>query len=108
MVGWGARGEKGRDIHHRQDTFVVKTPPIRGPATEATPKIAPRNPVHIGRFCSGTLCMIITIAPEETPADPSPAMARPRMKAVEFGAAPQITEPSSKRPMTARKTYFGE
>ena len=86
----------------------MNTPPIRGPATEATPKIAPRNPVHIGRFRSGTLCMIMTIAPEKTPADPSPAIARPRMKAVELGAAPHRTEPSSKRPMTVRKTYLGE
>jgi hypothetical protein len=37
------------------------------------------------------------------PADPSPAMARPTMKATELGAAPQMAEPTSKRKMAARK-----
>lgn len=38
----------------------------------------------------------IRIAPEKTPAEPSPATARPMIKAVEVGAMPQMKEPSSK------------
>ena len=34
--------------------------------------------------------------PEKIPADPRPAMARPTIKATEFGATPQSSEPSSK------------
>lgn len=38
---------------------------------------------------------IITV-PENRPADPKPATARPMIKAVEVGAEPQIAEPISK------------
>jgi len=50
----------------------------------------------------------MTIAPEKMPADPNPATARPMIKAVLFGAAPQIAEPISKRATTVRKTILGE
>jgi hypothetical protein len=49
---------------------------------------------------------MMTITPEKTPAEPKPAMARPRMKQMEFGAAPQRVEPISKRAMAVRKTTF--
>jgi hypothetical protein len=39
---------------------------------------------------------MIKIAPEKIPAAPTPATARPIMRAVEFGATPQISEPISK------------
>lgn len=45
--------------------------------------------------------------PLVTPALPSPAIARPMMNAIEFGAAPQMVDPISKIPMTVKKTYFG-
>ena len=45
--------------------------------------------------------MIIT-DPEKIPAEPSPAIARPRINAVEFGAAPQTADPISKTPIAAR------
>jgi hypothetical protein len=51
---------------------------------------------------------MITITPHITPAEPNPAMARPTMKAVEVGAAPQIADPSSKNKIPDRKTHFGE
>lgn len=38
----------------------------------------------------------MSIAPENIPADPRPAIARPAMKTDELGAAPQMTEPTSK------------
>jgi hypothetical protein len=47
-----------------------------------------------------------TMTPAKTPAEPAPATARPRMKAVEFGAAPQRTEPASKRIRAATKTIL--
>lgn len=40
--------------------------------------------------------------PEKIPAEPSPAMARPMIKAVEFGAAPHTADPISKIPMAIR------
>lgn len=39
---------------------------------------------------------MMIIAPEKIPADPRPAMARPMMKTIELGAAPQIADPTSK------------
>jgi hypothetical protein len=39
---------------------------------------------------------MIKMAPEKIPAAPTPATARPIMSAVEFGATPQINEPTSK------------
>lgn len=42
--------------------------------------------------------------PERTPAQPIPDMALPRIRAIEFGAAAQITEPTSKSPRAARYT----
>ena len=41
--------------------------------------------------------------PERMPPDPSPAMVLPRMKATEFGAAPQRAEPASNSRMDIRK-----
>lgn len=48
------------------------------------------------------------IPPFMIPAEPTPAMARPMMNVTEFGAAPQMTEPTSNIKMTAKKVYFGE
>lgn len=45
--------------------------------------------------------MIMT--PEKMPAPPTPAIARPMIKAIEFGAAPQITEPISNRATVHKK-----
>ena len=70
--------------------------------TEAMPKIAPTMPCHNGLLCNGTVLTIMMIAPEKTPDDPQPAIARPTMKEVELGAAPQMAEPISNRPMQQR------
>src|SRR3569833_1240519 len=44
--------------------------------------------------------------PPCTPPAASPAMARPMIKATEFGAAPQIAEPISHKSTAAKKVYF--
>jgi hypothetical protein len=49
------------------------------------------NPVQAER-AQGTLT-----TPDMMPPDPKPAIARPRMKAIELGAAPQRAEPVSNR-----------
>ena len=43
-------------------------------------------------------------APDMIPEEPKPAMARPTMKEVELGAAPQMADPTSKRKTADRKT----
>ena len=81
---------------------------MTGPSTDDIPKAIPKMDVKIGRLRKGTSGSIIIIPPEKIPADPSPAMARPMMKAVELGAAPQMAEPASKMTMEKRKTDLVE
>lgn len=69
---------------------------MRGPMIEAMPNMDPMRPTYMGLFSSGTICVRISDEPEKMPAEPMPATARPIMKAVELGAAPQIAEPTSK------------
>ena len=40
--------------------------------------------------------IMISMVPEKMPADAMPALARPMIKIVELGAAPQMAEPISK------------
>lgn len=47
---------------------------------------------------------MIIIAPEKIPADPTPAIARPRIKDGELGAAPQRVLPTSKMMTHDKKT----
>lgn len=51
---------------------------------------------------------MINIAPEKIPADPMPETARPTIRVVELGAAPQSTEPSSKMATATRNTSLTE
>ncbi len=44
--------------------------------------------------------------PDWTPPAPRPAMARPMMKAIEFGAAPQMAEPASNSMTAIRKVVL--
>jgi len=64
-------------------------------------------PVYIGRLWRGTALTIITIAPENIPHEPRPAIARPVMKTFEEGAAPQMTEPTSKIAMQVSQITLG-
>lgn len=50
----------------------------------------------------------MTVAPENIPVAPMPATARPTMNTVEFGAAPQMAEPTSKTTTAVRKTVLVE
>lgn len=52
--------------------------------------------------------MMIIMVLEKTPAELRPAMALPTIKAGEFGAAPQTTDPTSNNAMAVRKTHFSE
>ena len=45
-------------------------------------------------------------APENIPAAPRPATARPTIKAVELGETPQMRDPISKIAMPVRKTHL--
>jgi hypothetical protein len=80
---------------------------MRGATTDEIPKRLPMKPVIIGRFCSGTASVMSTITPEKMPQEPSPAIALPIMKAVEFGAAPHIADPISNNTMAMRNTHLG-
>jgi hypothetical protein len=67
-----------------------------GPATLAMPNIEPTRPVYIGLLSNGTLWVIIKIDPENKPAAPRPATARPQIRPTEFGVTAQTNEPTSK------------
>jgi hypothetical protein len=66
------------------------------------------NPVYMGRLTSGTEYAMMMSAPEKIPALPTPATALPMIKAMEFGATPQIRLPSSNMEIAMRKTYLIE
>jgi hypothetical protein len=51
---------------------------------------------------------MIIMLPVKRPAEPRPAMARPRMKIIEVGATPQIAEPASKMTRNVIKVHFVE
>ena len=82
--------------HHLHETWSVKAPPISGQATDAIPYILPNSAPYFALFSSGTEQAMVTKLPAKIPAEPTPAIARPMINAVEFGAAPQINEPTSK------------
>ena len=75
---------------------------------EATPKIEPMAPIYTGRLCRGTTCVMRIVEPENIPAFPRPAIARPTMKATEFGAVAHTRDPISNITIEARKTFFVE
>ena len=75
---------------------------------DARPNVAPRKPIHLGRFCNGIKSTKITIAPVKVPALPVPAIARPTMKDGEVGEAAQTMEPISKIRMTVMKVHLAE
>lgn len=80
----------------------MNAPPMSGPHTDAIPYILPKNAPYFALFTSGTEHAIMMKLPENIPADPRPAIARPMIKAVEFGEIAQIKEPISKIKMETR------
>jgi hypothetical protein len=83
--------------HHLQVAFSVNAPPMNGPAIAATPNTADIIPRCIGLRSSGIILLTIRSPPEKMPEAPKPAIARPRIKASEFGAVVQISDPVSNR-----------
>ncbi|KAK5636419.1 hypothetical protein RRF57_012130 [Xylaria bambusicola] len=61
----------------------------------------------MGRFRRGTMVIMIMVTPEKIPAPPRPAIARPTMKTMEFGAAPQMTDPTSNKATVIKKVLAG-
>jgi hypothetical protein len=51
---------------------------------------------------------MMIVVPEKIPAEPIPAMARPTMKAWEFGAPPQRADPTSNMVIAMRNIVFVE
>ena len=86
----------------------MSTPPSRGPTTDEIPTAVAMKPPYTDRLWSGTDCATITTAPENIPADPIPAIARPIIKVVEVGAAPQRADPASKMTVADTNTHLGE
>jgi hypothetical protein len=72
------------------------------------PNTPPKSPEYKGSRWRGLVCTRIIIAPENIPDEPSPEIARPMIRAVEFGAAPHSVDPASKMPMASKKTYLTE
>ena len=54
------------------------------------------KPISTGRFFGSALKATMLVPPTDMPAPPTPAMARPTIRAVLFGAMPQIRLPTSK------------
>lgn len=81
--------------NQRQDTLYVKTPPSKGPTTLAMLKTLNTRAVYIARFSSGMEKATMINMPEEMPAAPILATARPTMRAVDLGATPQVRELNS-------------
>lgn len=79
-----------------------------GPRTEDIPNATPNMETKRGRLLKGTSGIVIIMPPEKMPADPKPAIARPRMKAVELGAAPHSADPTSKITIESKKTHLVE
>jgi hypothetical protein len=80
----------------------VKAPTSNGPIIEDMPKMDPIIPTNAGSFPNGTTATRRMTDPENIPALPIPARARPIINAFEFGAAPHTTEPTSKRAIAER------
>ena len=98
----------GSSVFEARGRLTVNTPPSKGPATDAIPHIPPIAPIKVGLLCSGTTCARMIRAPENKPAAPTPAMARPTMSPMLDGVTPQRSDPSSKMLMDVIKTYLIE
>jgi hypothetical protein len=72
----------------------VKTPPKIGPTMLDTPNMLDNAAIYNGRLRNGTANAMIVIPPENKPAAPDPATARPTMRTFELGATAQMIEPT--------------
>jgi hypothetical protein len=99
LLDWLLDAEKG---------LTVNTPPSNGPATDAIPHMPPRAPMKVGLLCSGTTCARMIRAPENMPAAPIPAIARPTISPILDGVTPQTKDPNSNMLIDVMKTYLIE
>ena len=65
--------------HHLQLTLLVNAPPKTGPKQVARPNTLTTKLRYIGLFTRGTVYLTIPKAPWNSPAAPTPAIARPKM-----------------------------
>jgi hypothetical protein len=89
-------------------TLSVNVPPNTGPRTLERPAAKPKKDVYTGRFRRGMSGRMIIMPPVKIPADARPVIARPMMKALEFGAAPHSAEPASRMTREVRYAHFVE
>lgn len=115
--------------HHRQEAFVMNTPPSGGPRAVALAVKIPIAPLTAGLSRRGNAYAIMLIdsqysdhprksklfptyhkVPAQMPASPAPAIARPRIKikTLELCAVALIIEPISKMTIDQRKHAMGE
>ena len=80
--------------HHRHE-ISVKTPPRNGPITEAIPNMLVKRPIYLARTLRGIEDATIARAPEKTPAEPSPATARPKMSMIDPVDRAAIKDPTT-------------
>lgn len=71
--------------HHRQFSFVVRTPPRTGPATEVSNFAVPAKPPQSARCRSGTHCVPMTKIPD----DAKQQIALPATRAGDVGTSAQ-------------------
>jgi hypothetical protein len=92
------RAPGGRLIqkHHRHVAFSVKAPPIMGARMRPIAKQLAQMPTNRGLDFLEATVRTITNPPLATPDAPMPATARPTIKALLFGANPQIRLPTMK------------
>ena len=70
------------------------------------PKVAPRKPVNRLLFLNGVIFAMMMKQPENIPAPPIPAIARPIINAMEVGAAPQMALPTSNMKIEDRNVHL--
>jgi len=74
----------------------VNAPPTMGPRTVPMPQTRPVKPTYMGRSWMLVVTESSVMTPTYMPLPPTPAMARPTMRAFMVGAEPQSAEPTSK------------
>jgi len=70
--------------------------------------MVPTTAMKMGRDWRGTAAPTTTKLPVRIPALPRPAIARPMIKVIEFGATPQSSEPISNKKRAIRYAFLTE
>lgn len=86
----------------RHEKRSIRAPPTIGELTMPKSCAAPTTDVQRGSLCRGKHCETMTTEPEDMPAAPMPARARPSIKTQDVGATAQSREPVSKTESDAR------